>query len=130
MGVTDWTALRSAAVKVRGHAYAPYSGFPVGAAGLVDDGRIVTGANVENASYGLSLCAECGVVSALHASGGGRLVALSCLDRDGRPLSPCGRCRQLLLEHGGPECLVDGDPMPRRVADLLPDAFQASDLER
>ena len=124
----DWAALRAAAVEARAHAYAPYSGFPVGAAGLARDGRVVTGVNVENASYGLTLCAECGVVSALHASGGGRLVALSCVDRDGRPLSPCGRCRQLLVEHGGPDCLVDADPAPRRVADLLPDAFDLPEV--
>jgi cytidine deaminase len=128
--VIDWVALRAAAIEARQHAYAPYSGFPVGAAGLVDDGRIVTGANVENASYGLTLCAECGVVSALHSSGGGRLLALACVGRDDRPLAPCGRCRQLLVEHGGPDCLVDADPQPRRMADLLPDAFRARDLER
>jgi cytidine deaminase len=85
---------------------------------------------VENASYGLTLCAECGVVSALHVSGGGRLLALSCVDGGGRPLPPCGRCRQLLLEHGGPDCLVDAEPAPRRVAELLPDAFRADRLER
>lgn len=128
--MVDWAALRSAAAGARERAYAPYSRFPVGAAGLADDGRIVTGCNVENASYGMTLCAECGVVSALHTSGGGRLVALSCLDRAGRPLPPCGRCRQLLAEHGGPDCLVDGVAGPRRMAELLPDAFGAGDLER
>ena len=96
-------ALRAAAVEVMRRAYAPYSNFPVGAAGLVDDGRVVVGCNVENASYGVTLCAECGLVSALHATGGGRLVALSCVDGAGEPLMPCGRCRQLLWEHGGPE---------------------------
>jgi len=126
----DWVALRAAAVEVMGHAYAPYSGFPVGAAGLVDDGRIVVGCNVENASYGVTLCAECGVVSALHASGGGRLVALSCVDGDGQPLMPCGRCRQLLFEHGGPDCLVEAVPEPLRVADLLPHAFGPANLDR
>lgn len=128
--MVEWAALRAAATGAMGHAYAPYSRFPVGAAGLVDDGRIVTGCNVENASYGLGLCAECGVVSALHATGGGRLVALACVDAAGRPLTPCGRCRQLLFEHGGPECLVDAEPAPRRVADLLPEAFEGSRLER
>ena len=78
--------------------------FPVGVAGLVDDGRVVVGCNVENAAYGVGLCAECGMVSALHATGGGRLVAVACVDRDGEPLMPCGRCRQLLWENGGPTC--------------------------
>jgi len=128
--MVDWPALRAAARAAAGHAYAPYSRFPVGAAGLVDDGRIVTGCNVENASYGLTLCAECGLVSALHASGGGRLVAVACVTGPGRAVLPCGRCRQLLSEHGGPECLVDTGPAPVRVADLLPDPFSASDLDR
>src|SRR5439155_25155294 len=112
------------------HAYAPYSGFPVGAAGLVDDGRVVVGCNVENASYGLALCAECGVVSALHATGGGRLVAVSCVDGAGQPLMPCGRCRQLLWEHGGSGCLVDTVTGPRPMAELLPSAFDGTDLGR
>src|SRR6266568_5113412 len=97
----DWEALRSAAREVMRSAYAPYSRYPVGAAALVDDGRVVVGCNVENASYGLALCAECGVVSALAAGGGGRLVALACVDGAGAVLLPCGRCRQLLWEHGG-----------------------------
>ena len=109
-------------------AYAPYSSFPVGAAALVDDGRVVTGCNVENASYGLALCAECGLVSALHASGGGRLVALACVDGEGGPLMPCGRCRQLLLEAGGPELLVDAPGGPLALATLLPNAFSSEDL--
>src|SRR5215207_4457000 len=119
----DWVALREAAVEAMGHAYAPYSGFPVGAAALVDDGRIVVGCNVENASYGLALCAECGLVSALHASGGGRLVALACVDGRGAPLMPCGRCRQLLWEHGGPKLLVDHADGPVAMTELLPLAF-------
>jgi cytidine deaminase len=126
----DWAGLREAATRVMRRAYAPYSGFPVGAAGLVDDGRQVLGCNVENAAYGVVLCAECGVVSALHASGGGRLVALSCVDGSGAPLMPCGRCRQLLWEQGGPDCLVDADGGPVRMADLLPEAFGAVDLDR
>jgi cytidine deaminase len=121
--VIDWEALRTAAREAMRHAYAPYSRFPVGAAGLVDDGRVVVGCNVENTSLGMTLCAECGVVSALHVSGGGRLTALSCVDRTGMPIMPCGRCRQLLAEHGGEECLVDAEPAPRRLAELLPDAF-------
>ena len=126
----DWAALRAAAVAAAARAYAPYSGFAVGAAGLTDDGRIVTGCNVENASYGLTLCAECGVVSALHASGGGRLVAVCCVYRSGDPVPPCGRCRQLLWEHGGPDCLVDAVPVPVRLADLLPGPFTADHVER
>jgi cytidine deaminase len=115
----DWEALRSAATEACGRAYAPYSDFPVGAAGLVDDGRIVAAANVENASYGLSTCAELGVAVQLHATGGGTLVALAVVGRDGEPLVPCGRCRQVLMEHGGPDLLVDGRPL----RELLPDAF-------
>lgn len=109
-------------------AYAPYSNFPVGVAGLVDDGRVVVGCNVENASYGVGLCAECGMVSSLIATGGGRLVAVSCVDSAGRPLMPCGRCRQLLWEHGGPHCLVDHRDGPLPLSDLLPHAFGPDDL--
>ena len=124
----DWDALRAAAREVCARAYAPYSDFPVGAAGLVDDGRIVSGCNVENASYGLTLCAECGLVSALHASGGGRLLAFACVDRQGSVLMPCGRCRQLLWEHGGPGCLVDTPAGIQTMAEILPQAFGAADL--
>lgn len=124
----DWSALRAEARAAARGAYAPYSRFPVGAAALVDDGRIIVGCNVENASYGLGLCAECGLVSNLHSSGGGRLVALSCVHGDGDLLAPCGRCRQLLLEHGGRDLLVDGPEGPRTIADLLPDSFSAEDL--
>lgn len=122
--------LRRAAVSAMERAYAPYSRFPVGAAALVDDGRTVIGCNVENAAYGVVLCAECGVVSALHASGGGRLVALSCVDAAGQPLMPCGRCRQLLWEHGGPDLLVEADPRPLRMTELLPHAFDVVDLDK
>jgi cytidine deaminase len=125
----DWAGLRSSATEAMRRAYAPYSKFPVGAAALVDDGRVVTGCNVENAAYGVVLCAECGIVSALYASGGGRLVALACVDAAGEPLMPCGRCRQLLWEHGGPECLVDAPDAPRRMAELLPYAFDVEDLQ-
>ncbi|MCW2501799.1 MAG: cytidine deaminase [Actinomycetia bacterium] len=128
--MTDWDALRTAAVEAMGHAYAPYSNFPVGVAGLVDDGRIVTGCNVENASYGLALCAECGMVSQLHGTGGGRLVAVACVDRSGDPLMPCGRCRQLLWEHGGPDCLLATPSGVRPLGELLPDAFGPEDLAR
>jgi cytidine deaminase len=126
----DWDALRAAATEVMGRAYVPYSEFPVGAAGLVDDGRVVVGCNVENAAYGVVLCAECGVVSQLHATGGGRLVALSCVDGVGDPLMPCGRCRQLLWENGGPDCLVDAAGGPLSMAELLPHAFGPESLAR
>jgi cytidine deaminase len=125
----DWNVLRAAAREICARAYAPYSDFPVGAAALVDDGRIVTGCNVENASYGLTLCAECGLVSALHASGGGRLLAFACVDRQGSVLMPCGRCRQLLWEHGGPDCMVDTPAGVQTIAELLPQAFGAADLQ-
>ncbi|MCW2880075.1 MAG: cytidine deaminase [Sphaerisporangium sp.] len=129
-GDIDWDALREQATEAMAHAYAPYSKFPVGAAALVDDGRVVTGCNVENASYGLGLCAECGLVSALHASGGGRLVAFTCVDGHGELLMPCGRCRQLLFEHGGPELLVETPEGAWRMADVLPFAFGPDDLSR
>ncbi|MEU9124098.1 cytidine deaminase [Streptomyces sp. NPDC048506] len=119
----DWESLRRQARDAMSRAYAPYSGYPVGAAALVDDGRTVTGCNVENASYGLGLCAECGLVSALFASGGGRLTAFTCVDGGGEPLVPCGRCRQLLHEHGGPDLLVDTPAGVRPLSELLPDAF-------
>jgi cytidine deaminase len=128
----DWPALRAAAQAAAQSAYAPYSGLRVGAAGQVagEDGavRIIVGCNVENASYGLTLCAECGLVSALHASGGGSLVAVSVVAGDGAPLVPCGRCRQLLLEHGGPGLLLDADGGPQEIGTLLPSAFTGSDL--
>jgi cytidine deaminase len=124
----DWAALREAARAVMGAAYAPYSHFPVGAAGLVDDGRIVTGCNVENASYGVGLCAECGLVSALCASGGGRLVAVSVVGADGKPLMPCGRCRQVLWEHGGAECLIEMERGIVPLREVLPDAFGPEEL--
>lgn len=126
----DWGGLRATAIEAMRHAYAPYSDFPVGVAGLVDDGRVIVGCNVENASYGVTLCAECGLVSSLHATGGGRLVAVSCVDANGNPLMPCGRCRQLLWENGGPECLVEAQPRPLKMSELLPHAFGFDDLER
>jgi cytidine deaminase len=124
----DWPGLRRAALEAMGHAYAPYSQYPVGAAALVDDGRIVVGCNVENASYGLGLCAECGLVSALHASGGGRLVAFACVDFRGDVLMPCGRCRQLLWEHGGPDLMVGTPEGPKPMIEVLPLAFTRADL--
>src|SRR5277367_3934727 len=124
----DWTRLRAAAADVAGRAYAPYSRLRVGAAGLTGDGLVVTGCNVENASFGLTLCAECGLVSALHAAGQDRLVAVSVVGGDGAPLAPCGRCRQLLMEAGGPGLLLDGDAGPVRLGDLLPGAFSGDEL--
>jgi cytidine deaminase len=126
----NWKSLRESAIDVMSRAYAPYSRFPVGAAALTDDHRIVVGCNVENVSYGLGLCAECAVVCALHSTGGGRLVALSCVDASGALLMPCGRCRQLLLEHGGPDMLIDHPAGPRLLSDLLPEAFGPDDLGR
>lgn len=126
----DWKSLHTKAISASERAYAPYSGFPVGAAALVDDGRVVTGCNVENVSYGLGLCAECAVVCALIAGGGGRLLAVAVVDATGAALMPCGRCRQLLLEHGGPDLLVEHAGGPRRLAELLPDAFGPDDLAR
>jgi cytidine deaminase len=120
--------LHAAAREVMTRAYAPYSRFKVGVAGLVDDGRTVVGCNVENASYGVGLCAECGMVSALQASGGGRLVAVVCVDQHGERLMPCGRCRQLLWEHGGPELLLDTVSGIRPMTEVLPDAFGPDDL--
>ena len=128
-GNVDWAALRQAATDAMRRAYAPYSNFPVGAAGLVDDGRTVSGCNVENASYGVGLCAECGMVSALAASGGGRLVAVTCVDGHGNVLMACGRCRQLLYEHGGPDLLVETVSGVKPMRDVLPDAFGPDDLE-
>jgi len=125
----DWEGLRAAAREAMAHAYVPYSRFPVGVAALVDDGRVVVGCNVENASYGLTLCAECGLVSALHASGGGRLVAFTCVDGAGAVLMPCGRCRQLLFEHGGPDLLLETVSGIRPMREVLPDAFGPDDLE-
>ena len=126
----DWKLLRRKAIDASGHAYAPYSRFRVGAAALVDDQRVLTGCNVENVSYGLGLCAECAVVCALHSTGGGRLVALSCVGPDGAVLMPCGRCRQVLLELGGEDLLIDHPRGPRPLRELLPDAFGPDDLDR
>jgi cytidine deaminase len=128
MTAIDWDELRNEAAAAARRAYSPYSELRVGAAALVDDGSVVTGCNVENASYGLSLCAECGVVSDLYDSGGGRIIAISVCDDEVRPIMPCGRCRQLLLEAGGGELLVDGADGPRRLDSLLPEAFTAEDL--
>jgi cytidine deaminase len=125
----NWQLLRDEALIAMKKAYVPYSKFPVGVAALVDDGRIVTGCNVENASYGLTLCAECGLVSSLIASGGGRLVAFACVDISGNPLMPCGRCRQLLQEHGGSKLQLMTDEGVKTLNDLLPWAFGPEEIE-
>jgi cytidine deaminase len=128
MPEVDWEQLQAAATEAMRHAYAPYSDFQVGAAALVDDGRIVVGCNVENASYGISLCAECGLVSSLYASGGGKLVAAICVDRHGNVLMPCGRCRQLFWEHAAPGMVVSTVHGVRPMSEILPDAFGPEDL--
>lgn len=125
---TTWKTLRDMAATACAMAYAPYSDHPVGAAGITDEGRVVSGCNVENVSYGLGVCAEVALVTDLCRSGGGRLTAVSVANRGGAVLMPCGRCRQVLLEFGGPELLVDHPLGPRRLADLLPDAFGPDDL--
>lgn len=124
----DWDELRAEAAEAAGRAYAPYSRTPMGAAALLDDGSIVTGCSVENASFGIGLCAECGLVSALYDSGGGRFVGITLADVEGNPLSPCGRCRQLLFEVAGPDLLIDSADGPRRLDQLLPDPFSADQL--
>jgi len=129
MATIDWSQLRSRAVAMTARAYAPYSHYPVGAAALVDDGRVVEGCNVENAAYGVVLCAECGLVSSLIAGGGGRLVAFSCANTLGEVIMPCGRCRQLLWEHGGPDLLVDTPAGVLPMTQVLPQAFGPADLD-
>jgi len=126
----DWKLLKEQATVAMKQAYAPYSKFPVGVAALVDDGRIVTGCNVENASYGLTLCAECGLISSLINSGGGRLIAFTCVDISGNLLMPCGRCRQLLQEHGGSKLQLATDEGVKTLADLLPWAFGPEEMEK
>jgi cytidine deaminase len=126
--VTDWVKLRDAATEAAQLAYCPYSGLRVGAAALVDDGRIVTGCNVENASYGLGLCAECAMAGQLFLSGGGRFVAVACRDGAGELLMPCGRCRQILYELGGPDCMLDTPSGPAPMSEILPHAFGPADL--
>ena len=126
----DWELLRATALAAGERAYAPYSNYPVGAAALVDDGRVVSGCNVENAAYGVTLCAECGLVSDLVLGGGGRLVGFTCCNGAGERIMPCGRCRQLLWEHGGADLLVDTPEGIWRMDAVLPQAFGAEDLDR
>ena len=130
MTTINWETIHQSAIGAMKMAYAPYSKFPVGVAALVNDGRIVTGCNVENASYGVGLCAECGLVSNLCTTGGGRLIAIDCVDGQGDFLAPCGRCRQLLFEHGGPEALLMTDDGPQKMSAMLPWAFGPEDLDR
>lgn len=125
----DWQALTAEAVAAMEHAYAPYSRFKVGAAARVDDGRLVVGCNVENAAYGVALCAECGLVSQLHITGGGRLTHFVCVNGEGAVIMPCGRCRQLLYENGGPDLELLTVSGIRRMDEVLPDAFGPDDLD-
>jgi len=125
----DWDALRQVAREALAHAYVPYSHFPVGVAAIVDDGRVISGANVENASYGLTLCAECALVSSLHMTGGGKLVAFTCVDGHGNILMPCGRCRQLLYEHSTDGMLLETVSGIRTIDQVIPDAFGPRTLE-
>ncbi len=130
MTTINWDALRAAAVDAMKKAYVPYSKFPVGAAALTEDGRVVSGCNVENASYGLTLCAECSLVSQLTMTGGGRLVAFYCVDKAENVLMPCGRCRQLLYEHHAPGMLLDTVSGIKTIYEVLPDAFGPEHLEQ
>jgi cytidine deaminase len=128
MSSIDWNLLKNEAKLAMAKAYAPYSKFPVGVAALVDDGRIISGCNVENASYGLTLCAECSLVSELIMSGGGRLIAAVCVDKNGELLSPCGRCRQLLFEHGGEKMELLTPDGTKNMTEILPWGFGPKDL--
>lgn len=125
----DWVAIRQAAIAALDHAYVPYSNYPVGAAALTDDGRIVSGCNIENASYGVTLCAECAMVGDLHMGGGGKLVAFVCVNKDAETIMPCGRCRQLLYEHSADGMILDTVSGLRTIDQVLPDAFGPRDLE-
>ena len=124
----DWSALTDRAIEAMRMAYAPYSKFRVGAAAVVDDGRVLVGCNVENAAYGATLCAECGLVSQLHITGGGRLTHFVCVNGSSEVIMPCGRCRQLLFENGGPDMLLLTVSGLRTMAEVLPDAFGPADL--
>ena len=123
-----WARLSAEAIDAMRRAYCPYSGYPVGAAGLAEDGRIVVGSNVENAAYGCGLCAETSMISDLVRTGGGRLLAVACVNGNSEPVVPCGRCRQVLLENGGAELMVDGGASTALLGELLPHAFDAGDL--
>jgi cytidine deaminase len=129
-GTFDWVELQAEAEKAMRRAYAPYSDYPVGAAAVADDGRLVVGCNVENAAYGVGLCAECGVVSQLHLTGGGRLTHFVCVNGRGEVIMPCGRCRQLLFEHGGGDLMLMTVSGVRPMLEVLPDAFGPDALDR
>jgi cytidine deaminase len=124
----DWDQLRQCAVAAAASAYCPYSGLQVGAAALCDDGRVVTGCNIENAAYGVALCAECTMAGQLRLTGGGKFVAVACRSGEGELLMPCGRCRQIIYELGGPDCLVDTPRGVLTMREVLPDAFGPEDL--
>ncbi|HEY0499603.1 MAG TPA: cytidine deaminase [Kutzneria sp.] len=128
MSTVDWDQLRQCAVAAAASAYCPYSGLQVGAAALCDDGRVVTGCNIENAAYGVALCAECTMAGQLRLTGGGRFVAVACRSGEGELLMPCGRCRQIIYELGGPDCLVDTPRGVLTMREVLPDAFGPEDL--
>ena len=125
----NWEQLRQVAAKASEKAYAPYSNYPVGAAAMTDSGQIISGANVENASYGLTLCAECSLVSELFAKGGGKLVAFCCVDQEGAVIMPCGRCRQLLSEHAATGMMLETISGIKSIEEVIPDAFGPSDLQ-
>jgi cytidine deaminase len=125
----NWDALRAAANAAMQKAYVPYSKFKVGVAALTEDGRIVSGCNIENASYGLTLCAECSMVSELFMTGGGRLIAFTCVDGNGNILMPCGRCRQLLFEHSAKGMVLETVSGFKTIDEVIPDAFGPRDLE-
>jgi cytidine deaminase len=129
MSEINWDALRAVAVEAMKKSYSPYSNFAVGAAALTTDGRVVSGCNIENASYGLTLCAECSLVSDLLMSGGGKLIAFTCVDANSNVLMPCGRCRQLLVEHAAPEMILETISGLKTMAEVLPDAFTREELE-
>jgi len=125
----NWEHLRQVAAKASENAYVPYSNYPVGAAAITDSGKIITGANVENASYGLTLCAECSLVSELFAQGGGKLVAFCCVDKEGAVIMPCGRCRQLLSEHAAAGMMLETISGIKSIEEVIPDAFGPNDLQ-
>ena len=129
MSDINWDALRAAAVEAMKKSYSPYSNFAVGAAALTADGRIVSGCNIENASYGVTLCAECSLVSDLLMTGGGKLIAFTCVDANSNVLMPCGRCRQLLVEHAAPGMILETISGMKSMAEVLPDAFTREELE-